>query len=74
MDLKIPQWILDQGHFQAKPTTAGKGVSFVTEEEARDMVAALQGAKQVSAKEAESAVEKLVYMPVQEVPQTLMFK
>jgi hypothetical protein len=66
--LKIPQWILDQGHFQARPTTAGKGVSFVTEDEARDMVAALQGAKQVSAEEAESAVEKLMYMSVREVP------
>jgi hypothetical protein len=43
--LKIPQWILDQGHFQPKSTTTGKGVSFVTEDEARDMVAALQGAK-----------------------------
>jgi hypothetical protein len=43
--LKIPQWVLDQGHFQPKSTTTGKGVSFVTEDEARDMVAALQGAK-----------------------------
>jgi hypothetical protein len=64
---KIPQWILDQGHFQPRPTAAGKGVSFVTEDEARNMVAALQGAKQVSPEEAEGAVEKLMFMSVGEV-------